>query len=394
VKRLATLTIVVLLTLFFLLILWQLRSVVFMFLLALIIAATLDRPITALQRRGWSRTLAAAVVYLAGFGGLLLLIVAISIPLINELDPLVQDMLILYSNFQSQLVDLSGQRPVYIPRLPTTEQMAAWLASTEGEALMVNAMSVTQYVGGLLGQFALAVVLALYWTADKARFERLWLSLLAPERRVQARNFWRSLEADVGAYVGSELAQSLLAGLLLVIGYWAIGVEYPFFAASVAVLAWFIPLIGGAIAVGAAILVGALATPGVAAGAALITIAVLFVMELWLERRLFTHGRYWGVLVMLVMLALGDALGVVGLLVAPPVALALQIALNSWFESNPSTSHEDAVVDLPQMRVRLAQLRTRIEEAGEASEPRLKSLADKLERLLDDVEQATPGQRD
>jgi putative permease len=387
-RRLATLTVIILLTLLVALIVWQLRNVVFMFVLALAIAATLDEPVDALAGRGWPRALAILVVYLVVFGSLVALVVGVSFPLLAEIDPLVQDFLAQYSGLQGRVFDFSGERPIYVPRLPSTEQMTSWLVQSEGEGLAQSAMVAVQAAGNMLGQIALAIVIAIYWTADQRRFERVWLSVLPPERRARARAFWRTLEREVGSYIRSEVVQSVIAGGLFTVGYWLLGVKYPFMLASLAALAWLVPLVGGPIAVGAAALLGSLSGPTVALLAVGYTIAVLLVMEFWLERRLYTQDRYWGVLVVIILLALGDALGLVGLLVAPPLAVALQIAINNILDRPGNLPPESANADLNHLQLRLAALQERIHTLGDGSSPVLVNLIQRLEDLLSEAQRS------
>ena len=103
-KRLALLTGVILLTLTMVLVVWQLRDVILMFLLALAIAAALSDPVDVLHSRAWPRALAILVVYVVVFGSLILLVVAITVPLLNELDPLAQAFLIQYTELQTRPV--------------------------------------------------------------------------------------------------------------------------------------------------------------------------------------------------------------------------------------------------------------------------------------------------
>jgi predicted PurR-regulated permease PerM len=74
---------------------------------------------------------------------------------------------------------------------------------------------------------AVILFLSIYWIINQIHFERLWLSLLPTGLRRQARDIWRTIEIDLGAYMRSELFQSLAAGLLLGLGYWALGSPYP-----------------------------------------------------------------------------------------------------------------------------------------------------------------------
>ena len=73
----------------------------------------------------------------------------------------------------------------------------------------------------------LVVVLSIYWASDSRYFERFWLSLLPlPEPRL-ARQPMADAGNGIGAYVRSEIAQSLLAGALLGAGYHLLGLSYP-----------------------------------------------------------------------------------------------------------------------------------------------------------------------
>jgi putative permease len=387
-RQLAVLTVIILLTLLLATVAWQLRSVVLMFVFALAIAAALDEPIDLLVERGWSKTLAILTVYGAVLGALVLMIMLVVLPAIRELDPMVQDMLIQYSSMQGGLLEMGEARPRFLSRLPTTEQLAAWMASEDGAGMAQTAVNITRYLGNGLGQAALAIVIAIYWTADQNRFERLWLSLLPPGQRVRARTLLRTLEKDVGAYIRSELLQSIIAGGVLTVAYMAVRVEYPYLLALIVALAWFIPLIGGPIGVLAAALIGTLGGPWVGVAAVVCTIAVLLLMEFWVERRLYTHERYWGVLVVLVMLALGDALGIFGLLIAPPVAVALQIAINGLLDRPATTQPEPVQQELPQLRARLADLQARVAQMEGEPSPRVVNLIERLEKLLADAEKA------
>ncbi|MCL4861111.1 MAG: AI-2E family transporter, partial [Caldilineaceae bacterium] len=287
--------------------------------------------------------------------------------------------------WQQSLTAEDATRPQLVRRLPTTEQVVAWFAQSEEGTLSEGVLRLTQDIGNLFGQAALAVVISIYWSADQLRFERLWLSLLAPDRRARARQFWRRLQADVGSYIRSEAAQTLLAGGLLLATGWLLGVKYPWMLALLASLAWLIPLIGGAIAVLAAALIGLLSSPLIAVASVIATIVILALMEFGVERRLYAHDRYWGVLVVLVMLALGDALGLVGLLVAPPVAVALQFALNEVLDRPAAPAVAMAApqaMSLDQLQERLDAIRLQLGESDQDASHRLRNLAARLEQLL------------
>src|SRR6185369_9351425 len=104
------------------------------------------------------------------------------------------------------------------------------------------------------------LILSVYWSTNQVHFERLWLSLLPAEQRKLARNVWRTIELELGAYIRSEIIQSFLAGFLLTIGYWMLGCPYPALLGVFGAIAWLIPLVGAPLAMVLPLLVGLLSS--------------------------------------------------------------------------------------------------------------------------------------
>ena len=101
----------------------------------------------------------------------------------------------------------------------------------------------------LLGQLMIVLVLSVYWSADQEHFKRLWLSLLPFERRARARLIWQTLESGLGAYLRSQVIQTVLAVILLGIGYQVLGLQYPVALALIGAIGWLIPWVGVLLAV-------------------------------------------------------------------------------------------------------------------------------------------------
>lgn len=386
-KRVAVVTAIIFLTLALLAVAWQLRVVVLIFVISLVIAATLHQPIERFVELGLGRRLAILVVYLLTTGLVALLIFVVFMPILSETNLLVIDLTQSYNNLRFYISSLTGTHIDLLSGvLPTDEQFTEGVEDGPLSPALRQAIGMTQNVGGLLGQFGLAFVLSIYWTVDRTRFERLWLSLLAPEQRAQTRVILRRLTDTVGAYIRSELFQMIFAGALLTLGFWLIDLKYPFTAAMLAALAWLIPLVGGGIALVPVLLIGWLSDPVAMVLATVYTIAVLLVMEFRVEQRLFAGHRYWGVLVVFVMLALGSEFGLVGLIIAPPTAVALQILLD-WYFDSPSHSSE-RTADLPALRQKLAEIEAQLAENPAAHTPRIKNLAARLKGILAESEAA------
>ncbi len=93
----------------------------------------------------------------------------------------------------------------------------------------------------------LALILSIYWTADRLRFERLALSSVPAHRRSDARDLARA-RRWVG-YLRSELLQGVLLGVLLWPIFRLLGLNWPVFWALAWALSWLVPLVGGFIVI-------------------------------------------------------------------------------------------------------------------------------------------------
>jgi hypothetical protein len=171
------------------------------------------------------------------------------------------------------------------------------------------------------------------------------------------------------------------------------GIKYPFTLALLAGVLWLVPLLGGILAVLPAMLIGLLTSPLVAVAAVVFTVVVLLLLEFYIQRRLYTESRYWGVLLIVIMLATVDAFGFIGLLLSAPIALAVQIAVNELLSTATSVTSTTPVVtgDLAALQNRLNEVRSRLSRsaaAGEAPNQRLVNLIERLESLIAEVQNA------
>jgi predicted PurR-regulated permease PerM len=243
-------------------------------------------------------------------------------------------------------------------------------------------LGVTANLFQTASQLVIVLFLSLYWAIDQVRFERLWLTLLPAERRARAREIWRAIETGVGAYIRSELVQSLLAGLLLGLGYRLLQLEYPALLALAGALAWLVPWLGVVLALVPVVLVGLGASPLMALLAALYTLLVFTLLEFVIEPRFYNRRQYNSLLIVLVVLALGEEFGVAGVLIAPPLAAALQI-LGSHLLAPASTPAAQPVQDqIVVLEERLASVRALLAQSEAEPPPQLINMVNRLEALM------------
>lgn len=383
-KTIALFTAVALATVGVVLLAWQFSSVLALVGVSLAVAAMVRVPADLLVKRRVPQGLALALVYAIGF----LVIIGVAwfvLPrLAAELQALAQDTNAGYTHFQTRWMAGNSIQQSVARRLPGSDELSSLLMSGAG-GLTQLALGATLNVFDVITQSLLVIVISLYWSADKLRIERLILSLIASEQRTRARTSWREIESGLGAYLRSEVVQSLLAGALLTVCFLLLGVRYPITQALLASLAWLLPLVGGVLAVIPVLLIGLFISPLTAVLAMLATLTVFAFLEFVVERKLYPRERYGSVLVLLITLIMVEALGVAGLLVAPPLAAAVQIALTEWLRPVPVVAEAQPDVSLDGLKVRLAEVQERLDQV-EVPSPRTQNLLARLTQLVAKVE--------
>lgn len=383
-KRLVWMGTAVMSTLLVLLLLWQFRTAVIYVLISVALAVALRPLIKRLTGQGFVRRLIVISLYLVilvGFGFLLFLIGGATIRDIQELarqlsaqDAWRQPVWLQGSSFQHLL---DGWLP------PPSELFAA-ITGDEGQLVLPAALSFTQGVFSVLSGGLIVLFLSLYWSIDQVRFERLWLSLLPPEHRARTRDIWQTIESDLGSYIRSEFAQSLLAGLLLGLGYWVLGSPYPTLLALTGAILLLIPVVGAVLATIMPLLLGLFTGVPLSVLTAVYTLAVVAALKWWVEPCLTPHRRVSPMLTVVFLIVLADAYGLFGIILAPPLAAACQILWNRMISHRTASGAAAQVSDLKERQV---QLEATIMALDEPPPPLVLNY---MERLTHLIEQAEP----
>ena len=370
-------------TLLALVVLWQFRIVVIYVLISLALAATV-RPIARSEsRNSFVTRLLTILLYAVSIGSFGVLIFLVGRLLISDLQELAQILSIQKTWMLPPWLEGSFFQQALDRWLPTPDKL--FEAITSQRQLVLSAvLGFTQGVGGLVSGFFVILFLSIYWGINQNHFERLWLSLLPSEQRKHARDIWRTLEHDLGAYTRSEIIQSLLAVLLLGLGYGLLGAPYPALLAVVGALAWLVPVVGAALAVILPLLLGLLTGAQFSLFTVLYTLIVLVALQVWVEPRLFRRKWNNPILTLIILLALADAFGLLGIILAPPLSVVCQI-LWSLLVSDRLTP--DPAVQVSDLKERQVSLRLAIEEMEGPPSPLVVS---SMERLADLLEKAEP----
>ena len=388
-KQLLVIGTAVMTTLLTLVVLWQFRIVVIYVLISLALAATV-RPIARSEsRNNFVTRLLTVLLYAVSIGSFGVLIFLVGRLLISDLQELTQILSIQKTWMLPSWLEGSLFQQTLNRWLPTPDKL--FEAITSQRQLMLSAiLSFTQGVGGLVSGFFVILFLSIYWGINQNHFERLWLSLLPSEQRKHARDIWRALAHDLGAYTRSEIIQSLLAVVLLGTGYWMLGSQYPALLAVVGAVAWLVPVVGAALAVILPLLLGLLTGAQFSLFTVLYTLIVLVALQIWVEPRLFRRKWNNPILTLIIFLALADAFGLLGIILEPPLSVVCQILWNLLVSDRLTPDPAVQVSDLSDLKERQVRLRLSVEQMEGPPPPLVLSGMERLAGLLEKAEPLLP----
>jgi putative permease len=374
----------VMVTLMALVMVWQFRMVFIYVLISLALAAALRPLANRLSGQGWAIRvfwILFSLFALASFCFLLFLTGEAVIYEIQQLAHMVsaQDQWTLPAWLEGSPFQLA-----LVAQLPPPSKLFEAVTGDQGQLVLPAIFGLTQGIGEIFSGAFVILFLSLYWSIDQVHFERLWLSLLPSAQRKQARDSWRTIETDLGAYIRSEVIQSILAAALLGAGYWLLGSPTPWLLALIGALMWLIPVVGAPLAIALPLVLGLLTSAQLGLTTAVYTSLILFALQFWVEPRLFKRNWDNPILTLVILLAMADAFGVVGILVAPPLSAVCQII---WRLLVSNRADSGAAVQISDLKERQA----RAWEAIHAmDEPPIALVTNSMQRLTLLIEKAEP----
>ncbi|MDP9036897.1 MAG: AI-2E family transporter [Myxococcota bacterium] len=315
----------------------QLLPVFLVLIAALFLVGTLNPAVAWLERRGTSRGWSIALV----FGALLLaslLLMALTIPaLVEQLTTIAKD----EPKIRARLADSLGHSRLSAP-------FAEWLRNARYESLATTSLAkaALAYSARAFEIFAYvvsAVFLALYMMVDRDRLRGGLFAVVPRSHHIVLSRVLLNLEVIVGGYIrGQVLTSALMAAFVLAL-LAICRVPNALALAAFAGLADVLPYIGVFLSVGPAV-IGALAKGPVIAGVVLVALLAYEEFESrFLVPRVYGHAlRLPSSVVLFALLAGGTLLGIIGALLALPVAAAVRMLIEELRIELPGEQVDDA----------------------------------------------------
>lgn len=299
---------------------------------ALFLSLGLEPVVAWLERRKLKRWLAVLITVLgvlAIFAGIVWMIVPIIVSQVSQLVEAITN----YLNSTS-LDDVKEWIHSVFPAIQvsaiddTIGNIQDWLLSNWGDITGSVINVGIAFFGGLTGAF-IVLILTIYFTASTPNLKAAVYSLVPASKRPRFIDLSEQITDSVGYYVMGQVALGVTNGVLSAIFLTIIQAPFPAVLAIIAFFFSLIPLVGTL--TGAAIIVLTCLIPGLGSPATALAAAIYYIIYMQLEAYLISPRimnravSVPGAVVVIAALAGGSLLGLLGALVAIPVAASILI---------------------------------------------------------------------
>ncbi|MFT4235400.1 MAG: AI-2E family transporter [Microbacterium sp.] len=297
---------------------------------ALFIALGLDPIVTWLEARGIKRWLAVTITFVAILGaiaGVLRIVVPV---LVEQIGQLVSQITAIVSRgtFLSDVRDWSNATFPSLDIDKVIDFVNDWLndnIATISSSVVTTTLTVAQGVFGAI----IIIVLTIYLTASTRSLKSALYAIVPASKRDGFQNIAEQITDSVGYYVIGQISLAAINGILSSILLTIIDAPFPAVLAVIAFIASMIPLVGtisGSTIIALVCLIPGLGSPTTALIAAIYYLVYMQIEAYVLSPRIMSRAvSVPGGVVVVAALAGGSLLGLLGALIAIPVAASILI---------------------------------------------------------------------
>ena len=312
------------------------RTVIVWFGIALFLAIVLN-PLVALTERWMRRPAAVVVVFIVFVVGLLAVLAMLVGPFVTQVDNIVAD--------APHAADRIAKNPL-IHRLDQEYNIVDKAKEHASELPTVAFGAAGSVISGVT-ETVTVLFLAAFILFELPRMTEVLLSQMRPAGAHRAREIGAHINRSVGGYVVGNLFISLIAGVVATATVWVLGVPYALTLGVVVAIGDLVPLVGATLA---SIIVVATAYFTQGTTAAIIVFVVVMVYQ-QIENHVIQPIVYRhtvqipSLVVLLAVLAGASVLGIVGALVAIPIAGTLQVVIRDLLEERAKRIADESAPD-------------------------------------------------
>jgi predicted PurR-regulated permease PerM len=299
-------------------------GVLMLMVLALVIAVGLDPVVTLLQRLRlprWAGVVIVSLGALAVFAAFLALAIP---PIVNEVNALVKAA----PNYVQSLQSKSSLLARLNHQFHLISSLKKALSSVSVSAIGSGLVGAGKAAVSVVSKIFIVLVLTIYFLADMPRVKRTLKRLTPRSRRTRTAALIDEAFARVGGYVLGNVLTSVIAGLGTLMWLEIFSVPYPALLSMFVGLMDLIPIVGSTIAGFVVALVALTVSLPIAAATAIFYIVYRNAEDYLITPRVMKRTVHVPGLVTVIAVLIGGSLvGIIGALIAIPVAAIIQLGV-------------------------------------------------------------------
>jgi predicted PurR-regulated permease PerM len=304
---------------------------------ALFLALGLDPLVSWLARHGWPRVLAIVAVLvalLAAFAGLIFALIPVVIGQVSKLITVVQKDILPSVNKGTFWTNVQHNYP-WLPVPSIESSYNSFTKSLNVTTIFHGVFSTGLVIASGIGGAVIIFILTLYFVSSLGTIKRGLYQLVPASKRPGFIDIAEQITEAVGKYVMGQGALGLTNGILsflflqLIFPLFGVPIDYAVLLAFIALLGSLIPLVG---TISAAIVI-TLSVWAFNGYPSVLVVGIYYAVYMQVEayvispRIMKTAVSVPGVLVVIAALAGGTLLGVLGALVAIPIAASILLII-------------------------------------------------------------------
>ncbi|MBU4360833.1 AI-2E family transporter [Patescibacteria group bacterium] len=316
--------IIVLLALYFI---YLTREVFVILFLSVILAASFGPWVNWLQKHKIPRTLSILTIYIVLLAILALIIIVMVPPIAEQIGQLAKSLPVFYERlaleFSPSGVDINQQNVLY----ETLQTMSSNLGQTTKSVFS----TLTGIFGGLVSFFAILVIV-FYITVEEDIVKRFFFIFTPLHKKEYVSDLIDEIKKKMGMWLRGQLALSLIVGILTYIGLTVLGVKYALVLALIAGLFEIVPFVGPWLSAVPAVLIGF----SDSLTKVILILALYFVIQQvenhLIVPKIMQKAVGLNPIIVIISILIGAKLfGVMGALIAVPIAAVIDVYLGQVF---------------------------------------------------------------
>lgn len=315
--------------------LWVVRDIVVVILLSLVLASAMEPMVDYLNRKKIPRSVSVLGAYVLVIG-LVGLIASLMAPLV------VEQFHVLSDNLPQYTADIQARYP-NLTALFGGADLGSILNSFSGGGGADALFSRT--VGFFNGLFAVisVLVISFYLVAADRGMKHFIHDLVPTAHQNVVMNLIHKVQHKMGLWVVGQIILSVFIFALTYIGLSILGVKYALFLALIAGLLEVVPYVGPFLAAIPAVFFALIQSPALVVGVIILYVIIQKTEGYVLVPKVMEKTVGTSPLVVLLALLIGFKLaGVLGLLLAVPLAGAITVVIHELFQEKPQQPIADA----------------------------------------------------